>query len=173
MDKFWIDYTNRRHLLIKSWTHEKNAHQRRCIIFTIIKHFVLTSETYTLLVYLPSNEITPKKFAIELWIALTWHPRMKTVFQTKYVWICKYHVLIFKVIHCDAIRSEYFLTLCRLTSLLTLVVCSWMLLRISFKNSTSSAIAMKYPYLDEIYFAFFSLKFKFFFKTTIPLKKYT
>ena len=45
-----------------------------------------------------------------------------------------------------------FLILCRLTSLLTLVVCSRMVQRISFKNSTSLAIAIKYPYLDEIYF---------------------
>ena len=59
-----------------------------------------------------------------------------------------------RMIHCDAIRSEYFLILCRLASLLQLVVCSRMVLHISFKDSTSSAIAIKYPYLDENYLHF-------------------
>ena len=72
-------------------------------------------------------------------------------------------------IQCDAIRSEYFLILCRLISLLTLVVCLRMVLRISFENNTSSAIAIKYPNLDEIYFVHISLNFIFIFKTTIPL----
>ena len=44
-----------------------------------------------------------------------------------------------------------------------------MVQRISFENSTSSAIAIKYPYLDEIYFVLISLNFIFIFKTTIPL----
>ena len=76
---------------------------------------------------------------------------------------------LFQYIQCDAIRSEYFLILCRLISLLTLVVCLRMVLRISFENNTSSAIAIKYPYLDEIYFVLISLNFIFIFKTTIPL----
>ena len=48
-----------------------------------------------------------------------------------------------------------------------------MLLRISIKNNNSSAIAIKYAYLDEIYFALISLNFKFIFKTTTYIIKLT
>ena len=74
-------------------------------------------------------------------------------------------------IHCDAIRSEYLLILCRLTSLLTLVVCSRMVRYTVYrlKIVVFSEIAIEYPYLDDIYFALISLDFKFIFKTPTPL----
>ena len=72
-------------------------------------------------------------------------------------------------VHCDAIRLEYFLILCCLSSLLTLVVCSRIVQHKSFKNSTSTAIPIRYPNLDVIYLALISLNFIFIFKLTIPL----